>query len=352
MSKIQELEKQLAEARAAEANAGIEEWTEQVKTVIGKYYKRVVCLGYGDKVNTNYLHYVKILGLSDKPKIKKEASLVIYPMNLAITPVGWTRKEGKLSYKNTVNKFQTTKVTKRDYTKQIENGKLYEYARTNIYSIEDGCIQLGYSRGDSWKECTQEEFEDVERLSNQLCKEFYDKLIPYCVTKNNYKPFTLETEQMIPNIDEAALKRIDDLISSKTDINLLINTLAGKVARYNYFNGTILPELAQYHISGNGGMLLNIYGGDDGTDYEPYVTRYYIGRVNIDWPHILYPIRTKLSCGVHELAEKLSDIKEVYNPSSWLCSYNSRGYDAVFEHAKLLPGPLAKVNAVINANIK
>lgn len=353
MSKVKELERQLAEAKKEEATKGVKEWENKVRGIIGKYYKRVRCLGYNNKVNTNHLSYVKIRGLSEISKEKDVANVVIQPMYLAITPVGWTRREGKLRYKNNVNSFRTSRIVERDVSKGIESGKMYQYDRTNVYSIDDHCVQLGYSRGESWIECSKEEFEEVEKLSNELSLDFYNKLIPYCETYENKEPFTIETEQMIPNIDEAALKRIDDLISSNVDINLLINTLSGKVAKYNYFNGTILSELAQYNMTGpEKGLNLDIQPGNEGTDYEPYTTRYDLIGVSIDWCHILYPIRTKLSCGIHELAEKLSKLSSVYNRNNWECSYDTRSYDAVFSHAKLLPAPLAEVNALINKNIK
>ena len=113
-----------------------------------------------------------------------------------------------------------------------------------------------------------------------------------------------------------------------------------------------MEELSQYKIGGDKGLLLQIEGGDGGTDYEPYTTHYYISNIKIDWAHVLYPIRLQLSCKVMELVHKLENLKAIYDVSNWECNYDSSGYDAVFHYASLNSNALQSVNSLIKENLK
>jgi hypothetical protein len=112
-----------------------------------------------------------------------------------------------------------------------------------------------------------------------------------------------------------------------------------------------LESLVQYDLAGENGLYLNIVGGDDGTDYEPYFTRYDLESVNIKWEEILYPIRLKLNCGVFELAEKLKGLSSVYNTGNWRVNY-SGSYDVEFISASLNARGLIQINNLIKEHLK
>ncbi len=165
---------------------------------------------------------------------------------------------------------------------------------------------------------------------------------------------TLDSEDIIPKLSEAALQRLTDLLTHATNTDIKLDDLllaAGKVKKYNYFNGTELDELVQYHLTGENGLNISIMSGDDGTDYEPYVTRYYIDYINIDWKQILYPIRTKLESVLNTAAE-LEKYQAIYNIDNWYCDYDTLSYDAQFSKAGLNPSILMEVNNIIKHNLK
>ena len=112
-----------------------------------------------------------------------------------------------------------------------------------------------------------------------------------------------------------------------------------------------LESLVQYDLAGENGLYLNIVGGDDGTDYEPYVTRYDLEQVKIKWEEILYPIRLKLNCKVFELVEKLESLSSVYNTGNWQVNY-SGSYDVNFTSANLNASGLIQINNLIKEHLK
>lgn len=112
-----------------------------------------------------------------------------------------------------------------------------------------------------------------------------------------------------------------------------------------------LESLIQYDLAGETGLYLNIVGGDDGTDYEPYVTRYDLEQVKIKWEEILYPIRLKLNCKVFELVEKLEGLSSVYNTENWQVNY-SGSYDVNFTSASLNASGLIQINNLIKEHLK
>lgn len=350
---IQELEKQKKVLQEEQANKLLKEWEDKVRGLTGKYFKEFRAYGYRDKVCTNYITYVKVLGCYKIDKVG-EAELSVKTINIACTPVGWTRKEGKLKYIVGENAFSTNKKVEYKSTEVLESGKKYMSDRFYLRSIFDtGGIASGYGSGlaNWYSPILEEEFFEVEAKLATLSKEFYNEMLPYCNDGGSYhKAFTEETEEMISEIDEATIKRIDDVLKSGINIKELKET-SGKVAKYNYFNGVELPELAQYTLSGDKGCFLNIQGGDDGTDYEPYTTRYYIQSISIDWKTILYPIRTKLK-SVLDTASQLVGLEEIYHADNWDCNYDTSSYDAYFLNAKLKKPILDKVNKIIKTNLK
>ncbi len=340
-----ELEKENLQKQANEKE--LNSWKDKVQSLKGKYFKAVQTLGYRDKVNHNAIVYIKILGNKVIDKINS-ADLAISSMRIACTPVGWTRKEGKLKYKIGINNIQIPKKKSSvDYEQQIKSGNFWDYDWRTVKRIEKGIPSFEYDSLLWFEPCTEKEYFEVERKLAILSKNFFEEMYMY-VGKQG---FNEETEEMIPEITEAMISQVDDLLKSGCNIKELKDSLLGKVAKWNYFNGNTLPELAQYSLNGDKGLFLDIVGGDDGSDYEPYTTRYYINNVNIHWETILYPIRTKLK-SVLETAKQLENLKAVYDTSSWKCNYSTYSYDAVFENAKLNQNVLEKVNAIIKENLK
>ena len=354
MGKVEELQKQLELAKAAEANEKIEDWKKVIQGLIGKCYKVSSGAGYAGKINSNHIRYMKILGYHPIT-VAGQCDVKVKSYNIAISPVGWSRKEGGvLAYRNVQNNFTTYRKKDLTSTEEIKSGKFYEGERLTIVQTQkDGVVCTGYSGTISnwWKPVDEREMLEVEAKCGKLSAQFYKEMVQYVDTMN-YSLATEESEQMMPQIDEAALKRLDALIASTVDIKLLVNTVAGKVTKYNFFDAqNRLGELAQYSQSPDKGLSISIEGGNGGTDYEPYTTHYYITGVEIDWAYILYPIRLKLNCKVFDLVDKLNQLSEVKDISNWECNYDTATYDATFHSAKLKTNTLEVVNALINSCI-
>lgn len=346
---IRQLEIKKAQLEKTKKEEELIVWKSKVKSTIGKVYKDVSTAGYNNKVNTNYITYYKVYGIREIDKVN-EARLGVHTMKIGCTPVGWTRKEGSLKYKVGVNSLSKGIKPDKNYENGIVTGNTYTHDWLEIQGFYNNSnVPVPRYSGGNFEECSLQEFYQVEEKLGKLSKEFYDEMIPYVNSK--YK-FTEETEGMLPDIDEATIKRIDDVLQqSGVDLKKLATLYSGKIAKWNYFNGTTLPELAQYNQFGDKGLSLNIKAGDDGTDYEPYTTRYYIQSVSIDWNHILYPIRTKLK-SVLETTKQLENCKEVYYKSNWECNYDSSTYDVYFQNAKLNSETLKKINEIIKSNLK
>ncbi len=334
----------------------LESFTNKVKTCIGKYYKKQSALGYKDSVTTNRINYILVRGIKEV-KLSEEATLVVKAINIAFSPVGWTRKTGKLSYENPINTVQLFK-NQISLNEEIGFGKEYSNELFNLVGdIKDNYIMSGYNRRiiDFWYECTKAEYIMAENICNEWSKKFYKEASKLWIdNQKNYchKMSTEETEGIFSDIDSATIKRIDDLLS-QTNINFkdLKNIYSGKISKWNYFNNTTLPELAQYTLHGDKGLSLEIKGGDDESDYEPYITKYLITFININWEDVLYPIRTKL-VSVLDTAKQLRNCKKIYNVSNWNCNYDTSTYDAQFRSAKLDSNCLKLVNDIIFKNLK
>lgn len=157
----------------------------------------------------------------------------------------------------------------------------------------------------------------VKPLIDQL-----DKSLPD--VHKEAKHFTLSNQRFV----------LKDLMDYCTEHNLTPKDIVekgGKVARYNYFNSHHeLSEFKSYKANDwDKGIYATVQGGNGGTDYEPYTTHYIIESIQIDWKHVLYPIRLSLKCTVEEAENKLKELN-----LDWDISYNTYGYDATFEYVK------------------
>lgn len=354
METVTELKARLAKAEAEEAKNKLEDRINTVKSLVGKVFKTEFADAYSDRVNSNHIKYIKILGWHQVYDVKEPVRLKVQSLDIVISPVGWTRKEkGRISFKNVANNFKTYRKQEIIRTEAITTGKMYDFDAVNFIELSNGYLHTGYTNTitNSWKQCTEKEMNLASSKCSEWASKFYSEM---SVFVQNDNLFTEESEGIIRDFDDAALQRLSVLANTldKVSLKTLVDSISGKVTKYNFFNRDYsLGELAQYNrLGGDKGLNLSIEGGDDGTDYEPYVTRFYISNISIDWAYILYPIRTSLNCKVFDLVEKLSNIKEVYNVSNWECNYDTSTYDAKFTSAKLKKDILEKVNKTIKAH--
>jgi hypothetical protein len=357
---IKELEKQKQVLLKEEEQKKKQIKIDLNKSVIGKFYKRCSSYKYRDVVGNNTISYIRVIDYirySDGKIMYGEDSdnLSAEKFDIHYSPVGWklvpdalNENIKRLAY--TQGKNLVVLDTKKRYNEDNASiGGIYGITYFSPKKIDNGRVYDGHNW---YEEVSLDEFYNAYNDALNFSEGFYHVVNKYF--NNNYRE-THESADIIEKLSTGALKRISDLIekidTKETNLHQLINSLSGKVRKYNYFNGHKLDELAQYSLSGELGLNLDIVGGDDGTDYEPYTTKYIINSVNIDWKMILYPIRTKLK-SVLDTEKQLEQLKDVYNPHYWDCNYNTNGYDAIFNNAKLMFRQLEEVNDVIKNNLK
>jgi len=120
---------------------------------------------------------------------------------------------------------------------------------------------------------------------------------------------TVASQKLYSELEEInweTLKNVEKLLSSNKiqgeQFSQIIIIKAKSMSDFiQYTKNNEIEELIQYTIKGERGLSLKIVPGDEGTDYEPYITKYTIEVVNIDWKKVLYPIRTKINCTVQSL---------------------------------------------------
>ncbi len=332
----QELRNKLAAIeRQREADA---KHDKSLKLCVGKYFKRVKSYYTTTATLHTYLH---VLGLNEEGTWKGYIDIDMF--DLYLDRSRWELKDDVITFHNPRAKT-SVKARNREYSLGAEKKPGYSKIKpTNVNTDKSGKVYIHYG-SDYYSECSQEEYEQSVSAMHQGCEAFikaYDS--------------AMKSPALAPAFTEVELKAINDLVAKIDNKEVTLAQLtkaAKKVAKFNYFDkNNQLPELVQYERSGDKGLKLSIEGGDGGTDYEPYVTHYYIRDVSIDWAKILYPIRQQIKGKVMDLVEKL-DVADVYEPSSWECVYDSSGYDATFEKAYLKPAGLEIVNALIRKNLK
>lgn len=315
---------------------------ESLKLCIGKYFKLEQTWHRTTAKSTSYIH---VLGLSEPQKDYWKGHLDVDRIEIQIDKSRWQIVDGEIVFQNARSKMSAA-VRNRSYDLgRAMNGvnKIKpEWVRCDEKS---GKVTIAYTSSTWYQECSKEEFESVVNATNKACEAFnstFEKEL------NNSTP----PAQQFTVVE---LKAISDLVA-KLDSGITLGQLtrvAKKVAKYNYFDkSNQLPELIQYELNGDKGLNLDIRGGDDGTDYEPYTTHYYISKIDINWATILYPIRTLINGKVMDLVSKLEDLKKVYYTSSWECQFDTSGYDASFEKAYLKPRILEQVNSLIKEHLK
>lgn len=212
--------------------------------------------------------------------------------------------------------------------------KSFNRNKTNI-TLKEGCVEI-----------TKEKAIYILSSLIDIQNEVYNKLENLFVSTKE----VVEDSVVINFQDLKDFKNID-LFLKNNPIPIKEIKPKYKSIIQNRFNSRYeLEELVQYDLKGESGLYLNIVGGDDGTDYEPYVTHYYIEEVKIKWEEILYPIRLKLNCKVFELVEELDSIKGVYSIGNWDVNY-SGSYDVDFNRASLSRTMVSEINNVIKKHL-
>jgi len=384
-AEIAQRQQMLEQLEKNEVSSKQAEWDSKCKSLIGKVYKRISSSEFSTNRNWkdnhpyyNTVEYRKIIGIHESLKQIGSTHLVFEPLVICLSPIGWSmNKDNKLQFNFHPNYVKTNKKRVNDVSDLMSGTYNASLVDTVISFDEYNNPAFQSWNGDFYWEVTEKEYVEAQQISGEIGKYYYEKLgkfMCYNVDTPNldkiqktWKHITFEkinpwgsesTLSIIDNLDNAVIQRLNDLFelvkNEKVSIKTLVESLSGKVAKYNYFNADYsLPELAQYDShKGDKGVHLIIKPGDDGTDYEPYVTHYYVDFVHIDWKKILYPIRLNLSCGVLDLEAKLEALTEVYNVDSWVCDYDTSSYDAYFIKAYLKSEVLNKVNQLIQQHIK
>lgn len=55
---------------------------------------------------------------------------------------------------------------------------------------------------------------------------------------------------------------------------------------------------------------------------------------------------------IESAAKQLCNYKPVYNPSNWICEFDTSTYDATFKYAKLKDNVLMDVNKIIEKHVR
>ena len=314
--------------------------------LVGKYFKSTNTILFNENpVPSGYISYIKFNQFHGK----KQFSVNRFDFHL-IKP-GFKIHNNNLVFVNGQNQtiFSLQNYFKRS---EVNSGKSHSYPTLCLQSITPEYFVVQYDTHKRWEECTEEEYLSAMQDSIDCARSFYNTMSKYVTLE----PFYAKHNEVLEYMNPVNYEKLNQLVTQVKDGKVSLEKLllaGGKIAKYNFFDSNCqLSELNQYDINGDKGLHLSIVGGDGGTDYEPYVTHYYIDNVKIDWPYILYPIRQRLSCKVFDLVEKLENEKLIYAVSSWDCFFNTSTYDAHFEYASLKPHALAKVNQIIKENLK
>jgi hypothetical protein len=341
--KINALKRELAAAEKAETSKKYNKQVELNKTCIGKAYKRISTGNYSTHIN--YVYVLDYVRYNDGRNMYGEDANHLISENLSISygVGGYFLESGVLKYQGT-NK-RTHYPLKKHYEKGVvlealtENHRGY-FRPTQIN--ENGSV---YSDRDWYDECSVEEFNEVKEkivAENKTTRENFKQY-------NTRKPYPNKLIEVTP-LD---IKLLSNLLQKVEDKKIDLKDylyVAKKSADFIQFSNNELSELTQYNLIGTRGIHNTIEGGDDGTDYEPYTTKYVLHHVSIDWEKVLYTIRTKLD-SVVGTADELRKLSAVYNTNNWYVSYDGQ-YDVSFNSCTLDSRILSTVNSVIKKHLK
>lgn len=330
--KLKQLEQEKQKLEKQVLKEAEEEKNKLGKSIEGKYFKSVGIGGTSN--NSSYIiQYCKIGTFS-----KCRDTDYIYDKVLQVTICFNKQKLSRSSWKTTLDLQYP--ILKTYITDTKENG----FTINNSYRVHEISKDSKSVRFSSnwYKEVSETEFNWAYSVCSEIADIYFDKFYP--ALDNSYP----QVHESISYLEIENLVELNKLLANGMSI-ADIKRVAGRVKKYNHFDSRgLLAELCQYDTTGQNGLNLRIVGGNDGTDYEPYTTHYYVGSVNIDWPTILYPIRTTLK-SVLDCAEALSNLSELYYPDNWEVKYDNSTYDAMFEYCKLRDYYLGLVNDTIKS---
>lgn len=311
---------------------------EKFVSVVGKYYKEYGVAGTRNN-NCIWINYLHPKSLASIDLTESKAAYHGLSISLTISKPGLSIDDwrGKKLHNFLGNNFFSLP------NRNSERKGILVEPYFQIKEVEENYIGTQYHR---YHECTQQEFLEVQNKVQQWGFLFYEEFSPF-LEKDYYAHHVPVTS---PDIQR--LEHLNKLIEGGLDVRTLLG-LSKRVTKFNLFTpDNQLEQLVQYSLTGEKGLKLKIQGGDGGTDYEPYTTHYYISKVNIAWLDILYPIRFNINGPLLKLAEQLNNIEELYDVSNWHVTYDTSGYDAVFESASLNKRTLDLVNQTIKQYLK
>ena len=345
MTDVEKAEAALAKAKREAAKKITQTQVDLNKFCIGKFAKNVH--SYNFNTSINFVKIIDVIRYNDgKPMYGFDhKNLISETVNLSYSRVGYHVHKNDVKYMGPrcTGYYPLRKHYEKGVTIDVDNYRSYGY--TTVERLADD--KKSFYDGHKWYTfCSEQEYMeavDIALESNELIKAKASKL------KGDIK----EYGELI-TFNEVDKKYLDEFLVKMKDgrINIKDYLHVAKASRQfiQFDSNNQLSELAQYRLTEKTGLELVIESGDDGTDYEPYTTRYVLSYVVIDWAKVLYTIRTKLD-SVINTAVDLEKVMTVYNTDNWSVNYGGT-YDVAFENAALYSTVLAEVNAVIKKHLK
>lgn len=342
MSKIDDLKRELAKEEAKEqTQIGIKQ-AKINKFCIGKCFKSVASHAFSTTIRYKMVHdYIRY---SDGSIMYGENSPTLAAENVQIdySRTGYIQQMGSLMHMASNSRVHIP--IKKHYAKgvTIEPSARHDY---NYFRPEklNGNKDV-YGEHHWWVECSLDEFVEVREKALEVNRTIAEEFKKYRNKKLNYERL-IEVSSSEKKLLEELMNKIDN---SKIQLKDYIR-IAKQSAEFFQFSNNQLDELGQYSLTGNKGVNNHIVSGDDGTDYEPYTTKYILDSVRIDWKLVLYSIRTKLD-SVVATSEDLESLSAVYNLYNWDVHYDG-AYDVSFNGCILNKTTLGQVNSIIKKHL-
>jgi len=341
-AKITKLKKEIEKEEERVLNEKENKLKKEVNSLVGK------CAKYPNRSETSvYITYVRIIGVASDGRLLTEE------VHISYSAVGWIVNSGNLRYMGSNGRAYrpATKEMGKWNNSYGPNASGRDYHTSQEFGgLTDKGVRLN---NNCYFYCDEKEFFRAQELSithNESFRRDFEPLIKTGAVPYLDEEVTLLNHDNVKTLNSLLQKNGIDSVFLKKMVKSL-NSLQDFV-QYNA-KGQI-EEMVQYEIHSKqnaiSGIDLTVMGGDGGTDYEPYVTNYYIDNVVIDWKRVLYNIRHKLKCSVSEMAKKLEKINRTYDPVNWCCTY-SGDYDVTFEEARLTALSLKIINNEIKKEL-
>ncbi len=339
MDKIKQAEIALEKAKKEAKVKKIQELQDVLKFCSGKCFKR-----------TETRYYVKTIEYElVAEKIVTDIGYLENHLASEYLSVQYVRP-GFTYYNGTVHYIGANNNLRAPIKKHYDHGVAITPATRNYYDYfrpkqrdKDGNIIS--DNNTIWEECGKEEFFEVKEKVFAFGAEFKK-------TFSKYSKEVIHTDGLVEvsPMDAQLMKKLFDQVKAHNITLADYIQIARKVPTFIPFFNDQLDELVQHSIQGERGLNLQIVSGDDGTDYEPYVTKYLIDYIDIKWEDVLYTIRTKLD-SVLVTAKELRTLSCVYDTNNWEVTVFG-SYDVTFQEARLSKSCLAAINLIIKNHLK